>query len=88
MIKVLNMFQSTLARGERPRYHHSKSLYDSAFQSTLARGERLYIHHFARPFAFVSIHARAGRATPAKDVRALAAPEFQSTLARGERLRT
>ena len=80
------MFQSTLARGERPMISTGRMLAAQRFQSTLARGERLSIGVKIDLKFLVSIHARAGRATN------IAFPSFaplflfQSTLARGERL--
>ncbi len=56
------MFQSTLPRGERPRYFVNPLLY-KAFQSTLPRGERRAHAPRRSSSIIVSIHAPAWGAT-------------------------
>ena len=75
-------FQSTLPRGERPRFLVSlRRIF--TFQSTLPRGER---HNKAKVVSIyvVSIHAPTWGATTPSDT-SLPLAMFQSTLPRGER---
>ena len=60
---AFHVFQSTLARGERPVSRTFGHMGNGVFQSTLARGERRAFGIYLDAAFLVSIHARAGRAT-------------------------